>query len=267
MERHHQSVALTATDQIGHKAEVSGRTARSEWQPRRVAPLTRRYEVAFLTPDGAIDSFTRVAPALPVFEEAFSAFGRGALIATEFGAVAVEDLQPGIRIETATNGFQPLEWIGSMTLYPGNGEARSSEPARLIRIATEAFGPDRPLPDLVIGSPARLLYRNPGCLSAYGTAQAFVPADAFVDSLSVIQVTPVAPVRVFHLGLAGQQVVKANGLEIESFHPGPQIQSRMDRNTLALYLSLFPHTEGREGFGTLEIPRLSREEFEALHDT
>lgn len=257
---------MTATEQVGRKADITTRPVRSDWQARRVAPLTRRYEVVFLSPDGLIDSFTRVAPALPVFEEAFSAFGRGALIATEFGAIAVEDLQPGIRIETATNGLMPLQWVGSMTLYPSSSGDRGSEPARLIRIATEAFGPDRPLPDLVIGSPARLLYRNAGCLSALGTAQAFVPADAFVDSLSVIEVTPVAPVRVFHLGLAGQQIVKANGLELESFHPGPQFQSRMDRNTLALYLSLFPHTEGPEGFGSLEVPRLSREEFEALHD-
>jgi len=55
-------------------------------------PLTRRYEAAWLAPSGEIKTSTRMAPATPQFEEAFSALGRGSLILTEDGPIAVEDL-------------------------------------------------------------------------------------------------------------------------------------------------------------------------------
>ncbi|WP_093362752.1 Hint domain-containing protein [Tropicimonas isoalkanivorans] len=249
---------------MGQTATVPERATRSDRQPRRALPLTRRYEVAFLTPQDTVEEFSRVAPALPAFEEAFSAFGRGALVSTPEGFVAVEDLVPGMQVETADNGLQTLLWVGSITMVPPAGDIDGVEAPRLTRISTEAFGPDRPLPDLILGPYARLLYKNVRCMDVLGTASAFVPAEAFRDGLSVIAVSPIAPVRVYHLGFAGQQTLRANGLDVESYHPGPQFGARMDRTTLQLFLSLFPHASGREGFGPMKIPRMTSYEFETL---
>ncbi|WP_161470923.1 Hint domain-containing protein [Tropicimonas marinistellae] len=201
-----------------------------------------------------------------MFEEAFSAFGRGALVTTDAGVVAVEDLVPGMCVETAGQGLQPLLWIGSMSIYPTTTELHGIEPPRMVRIATEAFGHGRPIPDLVLGPFARLLYRNPRCRAVLGASEAFVPAEAFVDGLSVVSVTPIAPVRAYHLGFSGQQIVNANGMEVESYHPGPQFEARMDRRSLDLFLSLFPHAVGPEGFGPMETPRMTTYEFETLRD-
>ncbi|MCO6381088.1 Hint domain-containing protein, partial [Oceanicola sp. 502str15] len=146
-------------------------------------PLTRRFEVSYLASNGDIDEFQRVAPATPLFEEAFSALGRGALISTVDGLTAVEDILPGTLVETA-NGPKPLLWIGSMTVFPESGElaarAPGREPQKMLRIATDAFGFGRPAPDLMLGPKARLLYRSAACTEAVGAEEAFAPARAFI---------------------------------------------------------------------------------------
>jgi hypothetical protein len=218
----------------------------------------------WLNPDGTIGETTRIGPATPQFEDAFAALGRGALIATAQGPVAVEDLLPGTLVETAAHGFVPLLWVGAMTIYPDPSGAIASDSPRLIRIAADAFGPDRPGPDLVLGPRARLLYRHARCRDLIGSAEAFAPARAFVDGVSVFEVAPLSPVRVHHLGFRGQVTVLANGVEVESFHPGLQAEALMSPETRELFLGLFPHLAGIDGFGPMPVPRLTAFELESV---
>ncbi|MBT0958170.1 Hint domain-containing protein [Alphaproteobacteria bacterium KMM 3653] len=232
-------------------------------------PLTRTYEVQYLTSNDDVNQFRRVAPATPVFEEAFSAFARGALISTASGLRAVEDLMPGDLVETSDAGPQPLLWVGSMTLYPdmtsrvGAG-AGQREPDQMFRITADAFGYDRPAPDLMLGPRARLLYRHSGCRSILNAEAGFAPLRAFCDGTSVIGISPVSPQQVYHLAFARQHCVSANGLEVESFHPGDQPEAMMARDMQRLFLDLFPHLEGFEGFGPMLFPRLTAFELESL---
>ena len=87
-------------------------------RPRRALPLTRRYEVAYLSNEGEVITANRVAPAMEIFEEAFSAFSRGTLIATPDGPVAIEDLVPG-QLITTEDGPRMLRWRGALTVIPG----------------------------------------------------------------------------------------------------------------------------------------------------
>ena len=231
---------------------------------RRDLPLTRRYEVACLLPNGDLDRMSRVAPATPAFEDAFGAFSRGTLVATVDGPVAVEDLLPGTLVETASHGPQPLLWVGAMTVVPDAGTRHGGEVARLTRLAADAFGLGRPMPDLVLGPRARILHRDARCAGILGTAQAFAPARAFADGESVIEVTPASPVRVHHLAFDRQQTILANGIEVESFHPGPQAGALHTPEMAALFLALFPHLDGFDGFGPMEVPRLTAFELESL---
>ncbi|PRY21826.1 Hint domain-containing protein [Aliiruegeria haliotis] len=259
-----QPVAAIATDLAGETPATADRTVRPDRQTQRVQSLTRRYEVLYLNALGDVEDMTRVAPATPVFEDAFAALARGTLISTVHGPVAVEDLLPGTLVDTVENGPQMLLWVGSMTVYPETAEVQGGEAARLTRLATDAFGLGRPMPDLMLGPRARVLYRNSRCVELLGTNQAFAPARGFVDGVSVIEVAPVSPVRVFHLGFRGQQILLANGMEVESYHPGSQIEAVMDRNSRDLFLSLFPHVSGLEDFGPMHTPRLTAFELENL---
>lgn len=232
---------------------------------RRTVPLTRRFDVRAFDASGNVTEFTRVAPATPMFEDAFAAVARGTLISTAEGPVAVEDLVPGMMIETARAGAMPLLWLGAMTVYPETrGGEMGVEGGGLIRLSADAFGFGRPAPDLVLGPRSRILHRASACREVVGEAEAFAPAHAFIDGDGVIPLRPLSPVRVYHLALEGQHVIRANGLEVESYHPGPTPETMTSPETLELFMALFPHVKGPRGFGPMTVPRLTAFELESV---
>ena len=234
-------------------------------EPARLrAPLTRRYEASWLTPSGDVDGSIRIAPAIHLFEEAFSALARGSVVMTEDGPVAIEDIQPGMRALTADGRSERVTWVGSMMIYPGAATADAEEQVTLTRITAEAFGTGRPMPDLVLGPRARLCLRDPRLMRVAGVERAYVPARAFVDGVSVIEVRPVAPVSVYHLVLERQGALRVAGLEVESYHPGEGIEEMIEPRMLSLFAAQFPQIERLSDFGPCDAPRLTRFEVESL---
>lgn len=223
---------------------------------------TRRYDITWLDASGEAQSFARIAPALPLFEEAFSALARGALVQTGDGRFAVEDLMPGMTVETETGPSQLL-WIGAITLVP-DAAATHGRGQKLYRITADAFGLDRPMPDLVLGPSARVLSRASAVQAATGSAAALAPIPAFADGANVVEVNPVSPVRVFHLGFRGHRILRVNGVEVESFHPGQMNLGRLGPEMAALFMSMFPHVHDMGGFGRLALPRLSEDDLDQV---
>ncbi|RVT82860.1 hypothetical protein DXV76_15600 [Rhodobacteraceae bacterium CCMM004] len=222
----------------------------------------RRYEVMWLDQDAQIQELARMGPAAPLFHDAFTAFARGSLVPTEEGPVAVEDLLPGMMIRTS-DGLQPLMWKGGISVRPGS-DADRVLPSRLYRITADRFGLGRPMPDLVLGPGARIVDRSPGLRAAFGTPTALVPIASHSDGTSVIEMTPIAPVQMFHLGFRGHRLFTVNGVEVESCHPGQIETVRHNPELLSLFLSLFPHVRSSSDFGRLALPRLTPDEFEEL---
>lgn len=231
----------------------------------RAMPLTRRYEAAWLTAAGRVESSTRLAPATPLFEEAFSALARGSVLMTEDGPVAIEDLQPGQRVLTAEGRPEQVCWIGSMVIYPGAENGRDlEEQVSLTRITAESFGAGRPGLDLVLGPRARLCLRDPRLRRVAGAEAAYVPARAFLDGISVIEVTPSAPVTAYHVVLEHHGSLRVAGLEVEAFHPGEGVERMIDPRMLSLFEAQFPQFASLASFGPPAHPRLTRFEVESL---
>lgn len=236
-------------------------------QPRREArsvPLTRRFEVSWLAENGDIEDFIRVAPAIPIFEQAFSAFAHGALISTAEGPIAVEDLIPGTQVETAGGGTATLRWVGAITLVPG-APCTSDVPQRLYRINADTFGLGRPATDVTLGPAARLLNRDPAIRNALGCEAALAPVTSLEDGNSVVALNPVSPVRVYHLAFESHQVILANGIEVESYHPGPDAHYSMSSELRELFVSLFPHIDSLQGFGRVLWPRFETDDYEEFN--
>jgi len=230
-------------------------------------PVMRRYEVSFLTPEGHFDSSRHVAPATAQFEAAFSAFARGTLLTTRNGLCAIEDLVPGMEIETAGAGMRRVLWIGSMTILP-DAPVDTPDQTRMTRMMADTFGLGRPMADIMAGPGARMLHRPAALrgLEGFGarSGQVFTPAADFEDGSRAIRITPPRPVTVYHLCLDQHAAIKVSGIEMESYHPGPGLEQRMGPNTMALFLSLFPHIRNIEDFGPLAFPRATREMLENL---
>ena len=238
------------------------RGAKPVARPQRTTFMTRRYETNWLDKDGSVATATRVAPALPQFEEAFSALARGTLIETSTGLSAVEDLEPGAMAATTGGRYEQIVWIGSMTLFPPH-TIPGLAPATMTRITADAFGEGRPMPDLMLGPQARVALQG-GRFLRPGAARTSVPAHSLIDGESIVEVTPVAPVAVYHIVLARHAVLRCAGIEIESFHPGKDYAERFDTQLGQLFLAMFPMMKTFSDFGGLSLPRLTADETDSL---
>jgi hypothetical protein len=212
---------------------------------RRPIP-TRRYDIAYLS-EGQTPEYQHViAPSLPSFEAAFSAFGRGLLISTTQGPCAIEDLEPGMMVETQEHGAMPVMWIGSMQVIP-NMPADRPERASLVRIMADRFGIGRPVVDMILGPGARMLQGKDAGAS-------YMPAQDLIDGDGVFRLTPPAPTRVYHICLPRHATIQAGGLQLESYHPGRYKAEMLGPELLRHFLSLFPHLRSMSEIGPIAHP-------------
>ncbi len=223
------------------------------------APL-RTFEVAALRADSTRSIATFKAPALPLFESAFSAFARGALISAPDGAIAVEDLQPGDWLDTSSGKPAQVLWIGSSNFIPADTGRRMP----LIRIMADSFGQNRPGSFVTVGPAARLLQTPAHLRGSTGGAAMLTPAGEFVDNVNVIEVVPPTPIRLFHICLSRHAAVDVGGIQMETFHPGMGATRQVTHAQRDLFLSMFPHIAHITDFGPLAHPRAPEAELEEL---
>jgi len=225
--------------------------------PRTAFP-TRSFDVAALRTDGSLFIGQDRAPALPLFDSAFSAFARGTLIHTVDGDVAVEDLQPGDMITTASGKPTKLIWIGSTSFVPNSTTPRM----QLIRIMADSFGQGRPSSFMTVGPAARVLHTPHHMRGDAGSANMLTPVRAFVDGVNVIQVAPPTPIRLFHICLSRHAAIKVAGLTMESFHPGATAMRSVSYALREQFLGMFPQINQTSDFGPLAYQRAPEEELE-----
>ncbi len=130
-------------------------------------------------------------------------FGRGTIIATLDGDVAVEDLREGDLVLTVSGEARPLVWTGSRSV----SVARHPRPdtVRPVRIRRSAFSPNVPSRDLIVSPDHNIFVQG-----------VLIPAKCLVNGRSVVN-HDVETVDYHHIELAGHDVVYANGLEAETY--------------------------------------------------
>ncbi|MGZ2256800.1 Hint domain-containing protein [Roseobacter sp. A03A-229] len=237
-------------------ANASEMLENSSREPRSAASSTlgvRLADVAALRADGSIVIGQRKVPTMPLFDSAFSALARGTPLQTEHGPVAIEDLQPGDRVLTAGGTPSQIVWIGSATFAPS--DARDGQ--LLTRLMADSFGVNRPDSFLSLGPAARVLQTPPDRRAEPGERRIMTPASAFVDGVNAINVVPQTPVQMFHLCLEEHAAVIAGGLEIETFHPGPNPGRLLSHTLKSVLLSVFPHLTHLNEFGPLNYERVT----------
>jgi len=257
------SAARPAAPAAAAAAAPAHAAALKRWQEMRRATPRRAARIAWIDDAGELHDQTLAVPLDMVFEEACAAFARGTLIMTGAGPVAVEDLLPGDMIETRDNGLRPLRWIGSVTVSTSDEAFEAG--AGSLRLMPGALGEGHPSQDLVLHHRARILLRHANCRTIFGLRSALAPARAFADGETIVRLRPAAPVEFFNIALDSHQIVHANGLEVESYHPGALVTDPEAGDERRILGKLFPHLGGRlEYFGPLCRPRLSAEEAETL---
>ncbi|MEP5762849.1 MAG: Hint domain-containing protein [Litoreibacter sp.] len=231
--------------------------------PRARTP-NRPFSISWRTPSGAVSHDTVFAPAVPVVEATCSSLARGVQVSTTEGQVSIEDLVPGMYVNTVEYGPLMLQWVGSYDMSPR--EVQNNERACLYRVNSDTFGYSKPSHDVVLAPRAHILLRDAACKRMYGTQTAFAPIRAFEDGMSVVAVSPMSPVTLFNLAFDRQATIIAGGLEVESYHPGPYSMSLMDDDMTYSLLRLFPHVRNLAAFGEQSTERLTAFEVKALRE-
>ncbi len=130
-------------------------------------------------------------------------FAAGTRIATPGGEVAVETLQSGDMVTTASGEARAVAWVGRR----GVDCARHPSPKSVwpVRVAAGAFAPGRPSRDLFL-SPDHAVFAE-GVL---------IPVRLLVNGSTVAQAER-ARVSYFHVELETHDLLLAEGLPVESF--------------------------------------------------
>jgi len=159
-------------------------------------------------------------------------FAAGTLILTPSGQRAVETLQAGDLVMTRDHGPQVLRWVGRR-LVSGIGRFAP------IRFAANAIGNARAL---LVSPQHRMLLGGWRAELMFGCDEVLVAARHLVNDGSV-RVQPVALVSYVHLMFDRHEIIEAEGVPSESFHPGDSILQG-DAELRAELLALFPELAG-----------------------
>ncbi|MCE8008495.1 Hint domain-containing protein [Aestuariivita sp.] len=144
-------------------------------------------------------------------------FTPGTRISTPDGPCLIEELKEGDRIMTRDSGPQDILWIGKRRI---TGARMFVMPElRPIRFRPGALGIDRPDQELLVSPEHRMLIRGAIAQSLFNTSEVLVPARELVNGSTIFVDLAVREVDYFHLLLPHHQVIWANGVEAESFHP------------------------------------------------
>jgi hypothetical protein len=144
-------------------------------------------------------------------------FTPGTRIATPSGARLIDDLREGDLIQTRDNGAQRVVWRGQRHI---NGARLYAMPhLRPVRFRAGAMGVDRPDADLLVSPAHRMLVRGASAQALFNVDEVLVRAQDLLNDGSIRVDHTVRCVTYVHVLLETHNIVWANGLECESFHP------------------------------------------------
>ena len=144
-------------------------------------------------------------------------FTPGTRIATPQGPKVIEELREGDQVQTRDNGAQQIQWIGSRRM---SGARLFAMPKlRPIRIRPGALGIERPDQELLVSPEHRMLVRGHTAPALFNESEVLVAARDLVNDGNISVDTALKEVTYVHLLLSCHEVIWANGVETESFHP------------------------------------------------
>jgi len=165
-------------------------------------------------------------------------FTPGTRLRTPEGAVAIENLGPGDKVLTRDDGPQEVQWTGQRRMSGARLFAMPSQ--RPIRIRAGALGLHRPDADLVVSPEHRVIVKGAAARDLFAQPEVLVCASDLIGDARVTVDHSMRETWYVHLMLERHQVVWANGLEVETFHPGYMGLEHLDGKQRETLLDLRP---------------------------
>ncbi|MFP7571901.1 Hint domain-containing protein [Marivita sp. S2033] len=186
-------------------------------------------------------------------------FTPGTSILTPNGTQRIEDLREGDLVQTKDNGAQPIQWMGHRRM---SGARLFAMPRlRPIRIRAGLFGLDEPDEDLLVSPEHRMLIKGRVARDLFNTGEVLVAARDLIDHDRVSVDLSVKEVTYVHMLMPQHEILFANGVESESFHPANAALSTLDAKDRARLSQMLPRIENSpQSYGGFARRNLSSSE-------
>lgn len=200
-------------------------------------------------------TYVNQSTGVPIGDLGPPCFTAGTLIRTMAGLRPVEALQPGDLIATRDHGPRPLRWIGRRRT-PGTGRFAP------IRFAEGVIGNDRAL---LVSPQHRMLITGWQAELLFGENEVLAAARHLINGTTIVQ-CPRRRVDYVHLLFDRHEIVEAEGVPSESFHPGDYMMSG-DTELRDEIVTLFPELANLRAAPGWEAARcvLKAHEAQLLH--
>lgn len=182
-------------------------------------------------------------------------FAAGTRIRTAEGERPVQSLKPGDLVLTRDHGPRPVRWVGRRSMAATDRMAP-------VQISRGTFGDHGPL---TVSPLHRVLVVQPRGELYFGASEVLVAARDLVDGGAVRRLEG-GWIEYVHLMFDDHEILWSEGLQTESFLPGPQTTSCFERDAIAEIVALFPDLDPAtgEGYGPAARRLLKRHEARLL---
>jgi hypothetical protein len=165
-------------------------------------------------------------------------FTNGTNIRAEHGNMPVEKLSVGDKIQTKDAGLQEILWIGHRRM--SGARLHAMPELRPVRLRRDALGGDIPDDDLLVSPHHRILISGERALALFNQPEVLVSASDLINDTSVFVDHTVREVTYVHLLFRDHQIVWANGIASESYHPANTTLKTVDAAQRGSLLELYP---------------------------
>jgi len=185
------------------------------------------------------------------------------MIATETGPRMIAQLQAGDRVLTRDNGPQEILWRGHRRIT--GARLHVMPHLRPICFASGALGFGRPDQPLLVSPQHRMLVKGAAALALFNTPEVLVAAQDLVNDRTILVDHSVREVVYVHLLLPQHNIIWANGLETESFHPSNTALETVAPDQRAGLLQILPQVgENPQSYGDYARRNISAPEAAVL---
>lgn len=182
-----------------------------------------QFKLAGASPVQPLTNTDRDAIGIPCFTP-------GAMIATAQGERAIEDLKIGESVFTRDHGLQPIRWIGQRRVAALGALA----PIRIRPSVIEGL-----TKSLLVSPQHQMLFTGARAELLFGESEVLVAAANLVDGKAVTREMR-ATIDYLHIMFDQHEVIYANGVPTESFHPGQQGVDGLDEAAREDMFQIFP---------------------------
>ncbi|MGA1179589.1 MAG: Hint domain-containing protein [Marivivens sp.] len=194
----------------------------------------RHQDLRVVSHDLAEDASQRT----PDVSGAVVCFTPGTSILTSEGAKPVEALREGDFLQTKDNGCKEILWMGGRRV----SGARLMVSPHLAPVRLRAGALDEGVPDtgLLVSPDHRMMVRGAKARALFNTDEVLVSARDLINDRSIMVDRAVREVTYIHLMLPSHEIVFANSVETESFHPATAALDTLGDEALGRMYSRMP---------------------------